>query len=55
MCTATIRRWDLLQRPPDEIADLITFLGSTKSSWITGETISIDGGRFLTCFRKIIL
>ncbi|MFN4111818.1 MAG: SDR family oxidoreductase, partial [Ignavibacteria bacterium] len=36
---------------PDEIADLIFFLASDKSSWITGETIAIDGGRHLTCAR----
>jgi NAD(P)-dependent dehydrogenase (short-subunit alcohol dehydrogenase family) len=35
----------------DEIADLIAFLVSPKSGWITGETISIDGGRHLTCAR----
>jgi len=36
---------------PEEIADLILFLASEKASWITGETVSIDGGRFLTCLR----
>lgn len=36
---------------PDEIADLIFFLASEKASWITGETIAIDGGRHLTCAR----
>ncbi len=36
---------------PDEIADLILFLASDKALWITGETVSIDGGRSLTCFR----
>jgi NAD(P)-dependent dehydrogenase (short-subunit alcohol dehydrogenase family) len=36
---------------PDEIADLIWFLASDQSGWITGETISIDGGRHLTCAR----
>lgn len=35
----------------EEIADLILFLASNKASWITGETVSIDGGRFLTCLR----
>ena len=35
----------------DEIAGLIAFLVSPASAWITGETISIDGGRHLTCFR----
>jgi NAD(P)-dependent dehydrogenase (short-subunit alcohol dehydrogenase family) len=42
-----------LGRPgsPEEIADLIAFLLSEKSGWITGETIAIDGGRHLTCFR----
>lgn len=36
---------------PDEIADLIAFLASARAGWITGETISIDGGRHLTCAR----
>jgi NAD(P)-dependent dehydrogenase (short-subunit alcohol dehydrogenase family) len=36
---------------PDEIAELIEFLASDRAGWITGETISIDGGRHLTCAR----
>jgi NAD(P)-dependent dehydrogenase (short-subunit alcohol dehydrogenase family) len=36
---------------PDEIAALIAFLVSPASGWITGDTISIDGGRHLTCLR----
>jgi len=36
---------------PEEIADLIAFLASGQAGWITGETISIDGGRHLTCAR----
>ena len=42
-----------LGRPGDanEIADLIFFLASDAAQWITGETISIDGGRHLTCAR----
>ena len=42
-----------LGRPgdPAEIADLIYFLASDQAGWITGETISIDGGRHLTCAR----
>jgi NAD(P)-dependent dehydrogenase (short-subunit alcohol dehydrogenase family) len=35
----------------DEIADLILFLASSQASWMTGETIAIDGGRHLTCAR----
>jgi NAD(P)-dependent dehydrogenase (short-subunit alcohol dehydrogenase family) len=35
----------------DEVADLIFFLASDRSGWITGETIAIDGGRHLTCAR----
>jgi NAD(P)-dependent dehydrogenase (short-subunit alcohol dehydrogenase family) len=35
----------------DEVADLIVYLASDKAGWITGETISIDGGRHLTCAR----
>lgn len=42
-----------LGRPgdPGDIADLIFFLASDAASWITGETIAIDGGRHLTCAR----
>src|SRR5262245_9498901 len=42
-----------LGRPGEasEIADLIFFLASDQAKWITGETISIDGGRHLTCAR----
>lgn len=36
---------------PQEIAALIYFLASPHAAWITGETISIDGGRHLTCAR----
>jgi NAD(P)-dependent dehydrogenase (short-subunit alcohol dehydrogenase family) len=36
---------------PAEIAELILFLASNRAGWITGETISIDGGRHLTCSR----
>lgn len=42
-----------LGRPgqPDEVAALIVFLASEDASWMTGETIPIDGGRHLTCLR----
>ena len=35
----------------EEVAELIYFLASESASWITGETIGIDGGRALTCAR----
>lgn len=42
-----------LGRPgqPDEVADVILFLASDRASFITGETIAVDGGRHLTCAR----
>jgi NAD(P)-dependent dehydrogenase (short-subunit alcohol dehydrogenase family) len=36
---------------PEEVAELIAFLASDKAGWITGETVSIDGGRSQTCAR----
>jgi len=36
---------------PEEIASLVAYLVSPESAWMTGETISIDGGRHLTCLR----
>jgi NAD(P)-dependent dehydrogenase (short-subunit alcohol dehydrogenase family) len=42
-----------LGRPgtPDDVAELIEFLALPGSSWITGMTVNIDGGRHLTCLR----
>ena len=36
---------------PEEAAELIAFLATDRSSWITGATIPIDGGRAQTCAR----
>ena len=35
----------------DEIAEAILYLASDEAKWITGVTLSIDGGRHLTCAR----
>jgi NAD(P)-dependent dehydrogenase (short-subunit alcohol dehydrogenase family) len=35
----------------DEVAELIVFLATERSGWITGDTIAIDGGRHQTCAR----
>ena len=35
----------------EEVAHLIYFLSSDRAGWITGATVSIDGGRALTCAR----
>jgi NAD(P)-dependent dehydrogenase (short-subunit alcohol dehydrogenase family) len=42
-----------LGRPgiPEDIAGLMLFLASEQASWMTGETIPVDGGRHLTCAR----
>lgn len=36
---------------PEEVAELILFLASDRAGWITGTTMSIDGGRAQTCAR----
>jgi NAD(P)-dependent dehydrogenase (short-subunit alcohol dehydrogenase family) len=36
---------------PEEVADLILYLASSKAGWITGATFPIDGGRAQTCAR----
>lgn len=36
---------------PEDIAAAIFFLASPESDWITGETLSVDGGRHQTCAR----
>jgi len=36
---------------PEEVADLILFLASSKAGWITGGSFAIDGGRGQTCAR----
>ncbi len=36
---------------PEEVAELIVFLATDRSKWITVTTISIDGGRAQTCAR----
>jgi NAD(P)-dependent dehydrogenase (short-subunit alcohol dehydrogenase family) len=36
---------------PEDIANLITFLASDESSWITGSCFPIDGGRNLLSAR----
>jgi NAD(P)-dependent dehydrogenase (short-subunit alcohol dehydrogenase family) len=30
---------------PDDIADLVSFLASSRAKFITGEVICVDGGR----------
>lgn len=36
---------------PEEVAELIAFLGTSASGWVTGVSIPIDGGRHATCAR----
>jgi NAD(P)-dependent dehydrogenase (short-subunit alcohol dehydrogenase family) len=33
---------------PQHIADLALFLASAKSNYITGQTISVDGGLYMS-------
>lgn len=32
---------------PEEVADVIVFLASVRARWITGQTITVDGGQLL--------
>ena len=36
---------------PEEVAELVLYLASSRAEWITGATYSIDGGRSQTCAR----
>ncbi len=42
----TVSKWYPLGRvgTPDDIADALLFLASTQASWITGTTLTVDGG-----------
>src|ERR1044072_5411307 len=33
---------------PQDVAELVTFLASDRASWITGETVRVDGGMLAT-------
>jgi NAD(P)-dependent dehydrogenase (short-subunit alcohol dehydrogenase family) len=33
---------------PEEVADVVEFLLSQRSSWITGQAVPVDGGMSLT-------
>jgi NAD(P)-dependent dehydrogenase (short-subunit alcohol dehydrogenase family) len=38
---------------PDDIADVVVFLSSNESRWVTGQTLAIDGGQSLRVEPKI--
>ena len=36
---------------PQDIAEAVLYLASERAGWVTGVTLSLDGGRHLTCAR----
>lgn len=36
---------------PEDIANAVAYLASDEAGWVTGVTLSLDGGRHLTCAR----
>lgn len=44
---STIKEYPLGMGEPQDIAELITFLLTNRSKWITGQTVIIDGGHMI--------
>jgi gluconate 5-dehydrogenase len=58
LATGTLKQWAADQAPmgrigdPDELAGPLLFLASGAAGFVTGQTLSVDGGNSATCGQR---